>query len=446
MPDTPTKSKSNPGRRTTARDRPVYIVDGSRTPQLKAKGKPGPFSAAQLALSCGRPLLARQPFEPSDLDEVILGCVMPGPDEANIGRVVALRLGCGNHVPAWTVQRNCASGMQALDSATKDIRLGRAELVLAGGVEAMSHAPVLLNEQMVAWLGSWMAAKNWSSRAKTLTQLRPQYLKPIIALLRGLTDPVVGLNMGQTAEVLAHRFGITRSEMDAFALRSHQRLATAQDNNYLTEIEPLYDTRGNYYPHDDGLRRDSTLEQLARLRPVFDKPFGNVTAGNSAQVTDGAAMLLLASDKAVEKYDLAVLGQIRDSEWAGLSPAQMGLGPVHAVAPLLKRNKLKLQDVEFWELNEAFAAQVLACLKAWQDKDYCKTELGLSSALGELDQSRLNVDGGGVSLGHPVGASGARIVLHLLHVLQRHNARTGIATLCIGGGQGGAMLIERTTG
>lgn len=442
MPDTPTKPRTK--RRTTSRGRPVYIVDGSRTPQLKAKGKPGPFSAANLAIGCARPLLARQPFEPSDLDEVILGCVMPGPDEANIGRVVALRLGCGKHVPAWTVQRNCASGMQALDSAAKDISLGRAELVLAGGVEAMSHAPVLLNEQMVAWLGSWMAAKNWISRAKTLAQIRPQYLKPIIALLRGLTDPVVGLNMGQTAEVLAHRFGITRSEMDTFALRSHERLAAAQDNGHLTEIEPLYDTRGNYYLHDDGLRCDSTLEQLAKLHPVFDKPFGNVTAGNSAQVTDGAAMLLLASDKAIEQYDLSVMGQIMDTEWAGLEPAQMGLGPVHAVPPLLKRNKLKLPDIEFWEINEAFAAQVLACLKAWQDKNYCKTELRLTSALGEMDQSRLNVDGGGVSLGHPVGASGARIVLHLLHVLQRHNASTGIATLCIGGGQGGAMLIKRT--
>jgi acetyl-CoA C-acetyltransferase len=443
MAETPTKPQTT--RRASTRRRPVYIVDGSRTPQLKAKGKPGPFSAANLALSCGRALLARQPFEPSDLDEVILGCVMPGPDEANIGRVVALRLGCGKQVPAWTVQRNCASGMQALDSAAKDISLGRAELVLAGGVETMSHAPVLLNEQMVAWLGSWMAAKNWISRAKALAQLRPQYLKPVIALLRGLTDPVVGLNMGQTAEVLAHRFGITRSEMDAFALRSHQRLAAAQDNGYLTEIEPLYDTRGHFYEHDDGLRRESSIEQLAKLRPVFDKPFGNVTAGNSAQVTDGAAMLLLASDKAVEKYDLPVLGQIMDTEWAGLEPEQMGLGPVHAATPLLKRNKLKLQDVDFWEINEAFAAQVLACLRAWQDKDYCKTELGLASALGELDQSRLNVDGGGVSLGHPVGASGARIVLHLLHVLQRHNANTGIATLCIGGGQGGAMLIKRTT-
>ena len=444
MADTPTKPQTK--RRPSTRRRPVYIVDGSRTPQLKAKGKPGPFSAANLALSCGRAMLARQPFEPTELDEVLIGCVMPGPDEANIGRVVALRLGCGKQVPAWTVQRNCASGMQALDSAAKDISLGRAELVLAGGVEAMSHAPVLLNDSMVAWLGSWMTAKNLPARVKTLAQLRPHYLKPIIALLRGLTDPVVGLNMGQTAEVLAHRFNISRSEMDAFALRSHQRLAAAQDNNYLTEVEPLYDTRGHFYEHDDGLRRDSSIEQLAKLRPVFDKPFGKVTAGNSAQVTDGAAMLLLASDKAVKKYDLPVLGQIMDTEWAGLEPEQMGLGPVHAVTPLLKRNKLKLEDVDFWEINEAFAAQVLACLRAWQDKDYCKTELGLTTALGELDQSRLNVDGGGVSLGHPVGASGARIVLHLLHVLERHNAKTGIATLCIGGGQGGAMLIERPTG
>lgn len=157
-------------------------------------------------------------------------------------------------------------------------------------------------------------------------------------------------------------------------------------------------------------------------------------------------MLILASDKAVEKYDLPVLGKIIDTEWAGLEPEQMGLGPVHAATPLLKRNKLKLEDVDYWEINEAFAAQVLACLRAWQDADYCKTELGLSAALGELDQSRLNVDGGGVSLGHPVGASGARIVLHLLHVLERNNAKTGIATLCIGGGQGGAMLIERATG
>lgn len=440
------KSRKKTTRRTTTRQQPVYIVDGSRTPQLKARNRPGPFKAADLALGCGRPLLARQPFEPDELDEVIIGCVMPGPDEANIGRIIALRLGCGKQVPAWTVQRNCASGMQALDSAVKDIAIGRAELVLAGGVEAMSHGPVLLNDDMVSWLGSWSTARSFPARLKTVAQLRPKYFKPIIGLLRGLTDPVVGLSMGQTAENLAYRFGINRTDMDAFAMRSHQRLSAAQEKGYLSEIEPLYDIHGKVYEHDDGVRPDSSMEQLAKLKPVFDKPFGNVTAGNSAQITDGAALLLLASEKAIEKYDLTVLAQIKDVEWAGLDPAQMGLGPVHASTPILKRHKLKLEDVDYWEINEAFAAQVLACLKAWDDKDYCQTELGLKSVLGQLDENRLNVDGGGVSIGHPVGASGARITLHLLEVLKRNDARTGIATLCIGGGQGGALLLERMTG
>ena len=423
--------------------RDVYIVDGARTPFLKAKGKPGPFPAADLAVGCAMPLMARQPFEASEIDEVVVGCVMPGPDEANIARVVALRLGCGKHVPAWTVQRNCASGMQALDCAAMEIALGRAEIVLAGGVESMSHAPVLLNNDMVGWLGAWMGARNWQQRIKALLSLRPKFFKPIIGLLRGLTDPVVGLSMGQTAENIAHRFSITREQMDTFAARSHQRLAAAQDNNLLDEIEAIYDTRGHAFADDDGLRRDSEPGKLAKLKPVFDKPFGNVTAGNSAQITDGAAMLILASEEAVKKYKLPVMGKIIDSNWAGLEPAQMGLGPVHAITPILQRNNFSFKDIDYWEINEAFAAQVLACLAAWQDKDYCTKELGLNDTLGELDQSKLNVDGGGVSLGHPVGASGARIVLHLLTILEREKAKRGIASLCIGGGQGGAMLIER---
>ena len=423
--------------------RAVYIVDGSRTPFLKAKGKPGPFPAADLAVNCALPLLARQTFEPADIDEVIVGCVMPGPDEANIARVIALRLGCGIHVPAWTVQRNCASGLQAVDCAAMEIALGRAELVLAGGVEAMSHAPVLLNNDMVGWLGAWMGARNWQQRLKALSQLRLKFFKPVIGLLRGLTDPVVGLSMGQTAENIAHRFGITRDQMDEFAVRSHERLAAGIDNKHFDEIEPIYDTRGKFYAEDDGLRRDSSVERLAKLKPVFDRPFGKVTAGNSAQITDGAAMLILASEEAVEKYQLPVLAKIIDSNWAGLEPAQMGLGPVHAITPILQRNKLALKDIDYWEINEAFAAQVLACLAAWEDQDYCQSELGLTEPMGTLDQSRLNVDGGGVSIGHPVGASGARILLHLLHVMQRNDAKRGMASLCIGGGQGGAMLIER---
>lgn len=428
---------------TRSKGRDVFIVDGARTPFLKAAGKPGPFPAADLAVGAARPLLLRQPFEPANFDEVILGCVMPSADEANIARIVALRLGCGKSVPAWTVQRNCASGMQALDCAYGNIATGRSNLVLAGGVESMSHAPVLLSLAMVNWLATWGKAKSFGQKLGALKQLKPAYLKPIIGLLRGLTDPIVGLNMGQTAEILAHRFGISRETMDAYAVESHQRLARAIDEGHLKEVEPLYDTRGNVYQNDDGLRRDSDVEKLGKLKPVFDRDFGRVTAGNSAQVTDGAAMLILASEEAVKQYQLPVLGRIVDSEWSGLEPSQMGLGPAHSMAPILKRNNWQLGDVDYWEINEAFATQVLACIEAWKDNDYCRNELGLECAIGEIDRARLNVDGGGVSIGHPVGASGARIVLHLLHVLERTNSKRGIASLCIGGGQGGAMAVER---
>ncbi len=421
--------------------RAVYIVDGTRTPFLKARGKPGPFHASDLAVAAGRALLSRQPFAASQLDEVILGCVSSGPDEANIARVVALRLGCGHRVPAWTVQRNCASGMQALDSAAKDIVSGRAELVLAGGTESMIHHPVLLNPLTVNWLAEWNRASSTTARFKQLTKLSGKHLKPVIGLLRGLTDPVVGLSMGQTAEILANRFGVSRRMMDQYAAKSHLRLGSAIDNGYLEELVPLYANDGTLYQQDDGLRRDSNLETLSKLKPVFDRKFGSVTAGNSAQITDGAAMLLLASADAVEQYQLPVLARIRDVQWAGLDPAQMGLGPVYAMAPLLERNALNSSDINYWEINEAFSAQVLACRMAWEDINFCREELGQEQAFGEIPCDRLNVDGGAVSLGHPVGASWARIVLHLAHVLKRHRAKNGIASLCIGGGQGGAMWI-----
>lgn len=422
--------------------RPVYIVDGNRTPFLKVKGKPGPFTASDLAVQAGRALLARQPFEPNALDEVIVGCMMPGPDEANVARVIALRLGCGKHVPAWTVQRNCASGLQAIDCAADDIANGRSNLVLAGGVESMSHAPVLFNLEMVGWLADLNAAKSVGAKLGVFSKLRPKHLSPVIGLLRGLTDHTVGLSMGQTAEILAQRFNVTREDMDWYAMESHQRLAAAQDTGHLQEIETLYDASGKHYNADDGLRRDTDMARLAKLKPVFDRPFGKVTAGNSAQVTDGAAMLVLASEDAIKKYDLKVLGRIIDSHWAGLDPAQMGLGPAHAMAPILKRQHLSVADIDYWEINEAFATQVLACVRAWQDAEYCRTELGSDTAIGAIPRERLNVDGGGVSLGHPVGASGARVVLHLLNVLKRNGAKRGMASLCIGGGQGGAMLIE----
>ena len=420
----------------------VYIIDGSRTPFLKARGKTGPFVAADLAVSAAKPLMQRQTFAATDFDEVIMGCVMPNADEANIARILGLRLGCGEDVPAWTVQRNCASGLQALDCAASNIAAGRADLVLAGGVESMSHAPVLLNDKMVNWLGEFSVAKKPMQKLKALKKLTGKHLKPIIGLLRGLTDPVVGLSMGQTAEELAYRFNITRNDMDAFSVESHRRLAAAQDAGFMDEVETIYDTRGKFYDQDDGLRRDSDITGLAKLKPYFDRKFGKVTPGNSAQITDGAAVLILASEHAVKEHNLKPIGKILDAHWAGLNPSQMGLGPAHAMAPILSRNKLAIEDIDYWEINEAFAAQVLACKAAWQDESYCKNELGLKGVLGEIPQERLNVDGGGISIGHPVGASGARIALHMLKVLKRNNAQRGIVSLCIGGGQGGAMLIE----
>lgn len=424
-------------------EKPVYIVDGLRTPFLKARGQPGPFSASDLALYAGRTLLTRQPFKPQDLDEVIMGCIMPSENEANIGRIIALRLGCGDQMPGWTVQRNCASGMQSIDCALKDISMGRSHLVLAGGTEAMSRAPLLFNKKMLHWLAAWRTAKSFDAKLSTLAKIRPNYFAPIIALIRGLTDPLYELGMGQTAEILAYQFHITREAMDAYALRSHQRLAAAQDEGDLAEIASIYDARGHVYEQDDGVRRDTSLEKLANLKPFFDGKFGVVTAGNSSQITDGAALVVLASEEAVKKYSLPVLGRIVDVEWAALSPAIMGLGPVFAATPMLTRNNVTMDDIEYWEINEAFAATVLACIKAWQSDDFCRDHLGLSSAFGKLDENRLNVDGGAIAIGHPVGASGTRIVLHLLDVLKRKNAKRGVATICVGGGQGGAMLLER---
>jgi acetyl-CoA C-acetyltransferase len=317
-------------------------------------------------------------------------------------------------------------------------------LVLEGGSEVLSRAPLIYNVNAVRWFGKMMKAKSAMQKIKLFSQLPLRaFLTPTITLLKGLTDPLYKIGMGQTAEIVATRFGITRQEMDEFSCQSHLKAAKAFDAGYLQqEIASIVDAKGNIDEIDTGLRRDSSVEQLGKLKPMFDKVYGRVTAGNSSQVTDGACVLMLASEEALKKYHLTPLAQIKDIQWAGCEPTQMGLGPVHATTPILQRHQLSLSDIDYWEMNEAFAGQVLGCLAAWKSDDYCRTELGLDQALGSLDLSHLNVDGGAVALGHPVGASGARIVLHLANVLKRQNAKRGIATICIGGGQGGAMLLE----
>lgn len=422
--------------------KPVYIVDGVRTPFLKVRDEPGLFSAADLAVTALRQLLQLMPFAAQVVDEVIVGCVAPNFDEANIARIIALRAGCGVQMPAWTVQRNCASGLQSIDSAVQNIRQGKSELVIAGGTEAMSRSPLVFDPAMVRWLARVRRPGDLLSKAKAILQFRPLYLRPVVALLKGLTDPIVNLNMGQTAEELAYRFNITRQEMDEFAMQSHHRASAAMVSDLAAEITPLYATDGSVYEQDNGIRSDSSLEKLAKLKPVFEK-FGTITAGNSSQITDGATMLVLASEEAVKQYDLPVLARIVDIEWAGVEPSVMGMGPVHAMTPLLIKNHLTLNDVDHFEINEAFAAQVLACVKAWNDRDYCQQKLGLDGTMGELASEKLNPQGGAIALGHPVGASGARLTLHCAKMLAKHNLKRAMASLCIGGGQGGAILLEK---
>ncbi|WP_246479874.1 acetyl-CoA C-acetyltransferase [Kaustia mangrovi] len=409
---------------------------------MKARNGPGPFTPVDLAVQAGRPLLLRQPFEPTAFDEVILGCVNVHADEVNPGRVAALRLDCGQEVPGWTVQRNCASGMQSIDTAFRYIRQGHADLILAGGTEALSHAPLLFSGEAAGWFGSFYAARGLADKLQSLLNFRPRFLMPTLGILRGLTDPVVKLNMGQTAEVLAHQFAVTREEADAYAVESHRRLAQAHEEGRLEELAAMIGPDGTLYEHDDGVRPDNTVEQLAKLKPAFERPFGQVTAGNSSQITDGGSWTVVASEDAVKKYRLKPLARIVDCEWAALDPSIMGLGPVLSATPLLRRHGLARGDVGAWEINEAFAAQVLACIKAWTDKGFCTDILGLDAPFGEIDRDILNVDGGAISLGHPVGTSGNRITLHLAHVMRRLGARHGLATECIGGGMGGAMLLE----
>jgi acetyl-CoA C-acetyltransferase len=333
--------------------------------------------------------------------------------------------------------------MQAIDSAIANIHNGRSQLVLAGGADALSRTPLLYSDRMVLWFSKMAAARSRGQKLGLFARLRPSMpLRPVIGIVKGLTDPVVNLMMGQTAENLAWKFGISRAEMDAFSVDSHKKVTAAQDAGRFDEIVPLIDSDGKIYAADDGVRRDSSVENLAKLKPFFDRTYGKITPGNSSQITDGAAWLLLASAAAVEKWKLQPLGKITDTEWAGLDPAQMGLGPVHASTPILQRHGLGLNELGAWEINEAFAAQVQGCLRAWNDDAYCREQLGLQGALGALEPSKLNVDGGAIALGHPVGASGARIVLHLLHVLRRNHGKRGIASICIGGGQGGSVLVE----
>ncbi|HXH72820.1 MAG TPA: thiolase family protein [Mariprofundaceae bacterium] len=428
---------SNPGRE-------IVVVAGIRTPLGKAGGVFDGLTAVDLGVLAMREVLARSPVSRDDIDTVIVGNVIQPAEAANIGRVIALMAGLSKSVPAHTVHRNCASGMQAITDAAEKIAAGRAEVVLAGGVESMTHAPLLFHDRFRAAMAKLPRAKSLSERFSVFGEIARAPWKPRVSLLEGLTDPTVNLNMGQTAEVLAREFGISRKAQDEFALSSHRRAEAAwQSGWYDEEAMLVFPPPGFTAVHrDEGIRAGQSMEALAKLKPVFERSLGTVTAGNSSQITDGAAMLILTHrDKAVAS-GWPILGYLYDWSYAGCDPARMGLGPVLGTDRLLTQAGLSMKDIVRMEINEAFAAQVLACLTAMESKEFAAEKLGRKTALGAPDMSKLNVHGGAVAMGHPVGMSGARLVLTLLRQLKRDTGGgLGVATLCVGGGQGGAVLV-----
>lgn len=424
----------------------AVLVSGVRTPFVKAGGPARFTSAAELGRIATRELLYRLNLRPSAVDELIAGNVATPSDAANIGRVVALWAGIPADRIAHSVSRNCASGFEAVSQAVARIEAGRAKTVVALGVESMSSIPVLWRPRLVEIFRQYTSSKSMWARLKALAKLRPRDLKPHLALVEGLTDPVSGMIMGLTAEKLAREFGISRQRQDEFALQSHLKAAKAWEaGEFDDEVVPIFPPPElNAVTEDVGFRRGQTIEALAKLKPYFDRKFGTVTVGNSSQVTDGAVAILVMEKELALSMGYEPLGRIVDHAYAGCDPSRMGLGPVFATAKLFRRlGGTKLADVDLFELNEAFAAQVLACLDAFASKTFAEEKLGMSQPLGEIDPQRLNVKGGAIALGHPVGASGARLLLTLLMELKRRDLSRGLATLCVGGGQGGAFVVER---
>ncbi len=427
---------------------PIVLAAGLRSPWVKAGGAYKNDDAGHLGGVVARELLSRTGLDPAILDEVIVGCVGPPHDQANIGRVIALRAGVPQSVPARTVARNCASGIEAVTSAIANIRAGFGDTYLTMGVEVMSGYPLIMGRRLTRFFERMMKSRGLGQQLGTMLSFRPSMLKPRVALLEGLTDPISGMIMGNTAELIAREFDVSRDLCDGFALRSHERaIAASNRGRFEREIVPhlpLGAKKGARSAEtDDAPRADQSMARLAKLRPYFEKPDGVVTVGNACGITDGAAALLVTTEAKAAELNLQPLARIRSFAWSGCDPSRMGLGPVYSSASALEAAGCKLADMGTVEINEAFAAQVLACARAFEDKKWADKVGVNSNVLGELDLGKTNVNGGAIALGHPVGATGARLLLTAAHEMEEGDHELALATLCIGGGQGGAVVLER---
>ncbi len=423
---------------------PLYIVDGVRTPFAKMGTTLAACGADELGRTAAAAVLARTALDPALIDEVVFGCVGNPVEASNVGRVIALRAGVPESVPAITVSRNCASGFEAITQASDKAANGRGDIFLVGGAESMSSYPLIYNASAVKKYAALGKAKTAGQKLGALMAFRPSDFSPRIALMLGLTDPVCGLGMGQTAELLARDWRLTRDMQDKFAVRSHQRAEAARTKfkDEITVVYPRGSRDAKAVDADNGVRDGQTMEALGKLKAVFDKRGGTVTAGNASQITDGAVALVVMTEAGLKRTGLKPIGKLVGFAYAGCEPARMGLGPVYAMAKAEKLTGFKLADADLIEINEAFAAQVLACRAAAASEEFCRKHLGRDSALGEIPLDKLNVNGGAIALGHPVGASGARLVLTALRELHRRGGKRALVSLCIGGGQGGALWLE----
>lgn len=421
----------------------MVIVDGVRTPFSKMGtdlARLGPEELGRIVVSS---LLTKTGLNPALIDEVIFGCVGQPADAANVARVIALRAGIPEHVPAFTVHRNCASGCEAFTQAYEKMLAGRGEIFVVGGTESMSQVPLLYTHQAAAKFAKLSRARSIGQKLGAMLSFRPSDFKPRIGLQLGLTDPVCGMNMGETAEVLAREHGITREKQDAFALESHQRAIAAREK-LEQEICPIYPPSTKaVMTNDNGPRKEQTMEALAKLKPVFDRKNGTVTAGNASQITDGAVALLVMSEMKAAELGMTPLGVLTGYAYAGCDPQRMGLGPVYAIAEAERRTGITLDHADIVEINEAFAAQVIACLACLKSDDFAQKHLKRERHIGKIPKDALNVNGGAIALGHPVGATGARLILTSLKELQRRDAKRALISLCVGGGQGAAIWLER---
>jgi acetyl-CoA acyltransferase len=425
-----------PGRR-------VAVVAGIRTPFGKSGTVYRDTNAVALARHAARELLFRSEVDGGEVDEVIFSQVVPSVLTPNVAREVSLLPQLPPSVPAYTINRACASAAQAINNAADQIRLGHADVILAGGVESLSDLPILHSRRFSRTLVEASKARSVGQRIATFGRVRPRDLIPVTP---AIAEPSTGETMGQSAEKMAKENGITREEQDRIALMSHQRASAATADGRLTrEIAPWFGGRDmdQIVSEDNGIRSDTSLEALGKLKPVFDRKYGSVTAGNSSPLTDGAAVVLLMSEEAARALGHEPLAYIRSYAVSAVDPGwQLLMGPVYAVPKALERAGLTWKELGLVEIHEAFAAQVLSNIQAWGSQAWAD-RLGLPGPIGEVDWDRTNVAGGSIAIGHPFGATGARLVTTLANEMRRRDVQFGLISICAQGGMGYAMVLER---